>query len=722
MTATAVQPRALSTPRIGWQPLALGAIVLLSIVLYSWGIAAEGWSNTFYSAAVKSMSENATNFLFGSFDPAGVVTVDKPPMAFWPQVVSSWIFGYHGWALLLPEIIEGAAAVFLLHRTVRRWAGENVALLAALILAITPVTVAIDRSVNPDAALTLLCVAAAYALTRSVESGITSRSATKWLLQAAFWVGCGFVTKMLAGWMIIPALVLAYLVGRNASWGRRLLDLLGAAVVLLVSSLWWVALTAWWPGQKPYIGGSTDGSAWDLIVGYNGLGRVFGEGSGPGSGAGRGGTAAGDLAAGGFPGAGGPPGGGGPGGGGPGGTAFGGQSGLFRMFGESAGGQISWLLPLCLLVLVVVAVLGFRSWRAKGPAQHTVRAGWMLWGSWLVIIALVFSFQSGIFHPYYTTQLAPAVAALAAGGLALLWRYRESRFAWTLLPLGIALTAVWAWVVISRDTSWNGWLRYAVVIAALLAIGGLALVRFSGALPAAGLRAVGVVGLVAVLLTPLVWSGATAFAGGGGGMGATIPMAGPSSSGFGGGRPGAGGRGGLGGFGGPGAPGGPGATGAPSAPGVPGAPGATGSAAEAELAEMMRGGRGNEDGSLTAEQQKILDYAVKNAHGAQIVMAVEGGSMASSGYIINSDATVIGMGGFSGTDNAPSVDLLKSWKAAGKLGFVLESESGRGGGGGFGRGGESSARTTWVKQNCHAVPASAYGSTGTQTLYDCVSS
>ncbi|SEP39532.1 ArnT family glycosyltransferase [Amycolatopsis saalfeldensis] len=721
MTATAVQPRALSTPRIGWQPLALGAIVLLSIVLYSWGIAAEGWSNTFYSAAVKSMSENATNFLFGSFDPAGVVTVDKPPMAFWPQVVSSWIFGYHGWALLLPQILEGAGAVFLLHRTVRRWAGENVALLAALILAITPVTVAIDRSVNPDAALTLLCVAAAYALTRSVESGITSRSATKWLLQAAFWVGCGFVTKMLAGWMIIPALVLAYLFGRNASWGRRLLDLLGAAVVLLVSSLWWVALTAWWPGQKPYIGGSTNGSAWDLIVGYNGLGRVFGEGgSGPGgrgaSGGGfpgggvpnggvpAGGAPTGGFPGGGFPGAGGPGGpGGGPGGGGPGGAAFGGQSGLFRMFGESAGGQISWLLPLCLLALVVVAVLGFRAWRAKAPARHTVRAGWVLWGSWLVIIALVFSFQSGIFHPYYTTQLAPAVAALAAGGLALLWRYRESRFAWTLLPLGIALTAGWAWVVISRDTSWNGWLRYAVVIAALLAIGGLVLVRFSGALPAAGVRAVGVVGLVAVLLTPLVWSGATAFAGGGGGMGATIPMAGPGSSGF-------------GGFGG-------GRAGGRDRPGATGAPGAAGSAAEAEIMEMMRGRGGNEDGSLTAEQRKILDYAVKNAHGAQIVMAVEGGSMASSGYIINSDTTVIGMGGFSGTDNAPSVDLLNSWKAAGKLGFVLESEGGRGmGGGGFGRGGASAERTTWVKQNCHAVPASAYGSTGTQTLYDCVSS
>jgi 4-amino-4-deoxy-L-arabinose transferase-like glycosyltransferase len=667
--------------------MTLGAIVVLALVLYGWGLGSAGWSNTFYSAAIKSMSENATNFLFGSFDPVGVVTVDKPPMAFWPPVVSTWIFGYHGWALLLPQVLEGAGAVFLLHRTVRRWAGENVALLAALILAVTPVTVAIDRSTNPDAMLTLLCVAAAYALTRSVESGISSRSATKWLLQAAFWVGCGFVTKMLAGWMILPALVLAYLVGRDASWGRRLLDLLGAAVVLLVSSLWWVALTAWWPGQKPYIGGSTDGSAWNLIIGYNGLGRVFGEGSGPGSGA--------------------PAGGGGSFGGGA--TTFGGSSGLFRMFGDSAGGQISWLLPLCLLVLVVVAVTGFRKWRSKAPAEHFARAGWVLWGSWLVILALVFSFQDGTFHPYYTTQLAPAVAALAAGGLAVLWRYRrDPGYAWTLLPAAIALTAVWAWVLISRDTSWNGWLRYAVVVAALLAIGGLVIARFSGSLPGTGVLAIGVVGLVAVLLTPAVWSAGTAFASGGGGISASIPTAGPQSSGF-------GGRGG--GF--PG--GGPGGAPGGARGGVPGATGGTGTPDAGEMMAAMSALRGNPDGGLTSAQQKILDYVVKNASGAQIVMAVEGGSKAASGYIINSDATVIGMGGFLGSDNAPSVDLLAGWKASGKLGFVLDSGMSRGFGGGSGQAGPSAQRTTWVKQNCKVVPASAYGGTSTQTLYNCVS-
>lgn len=695
MTAVAVPIPSLSAVRARWQPLALGVIVVVSIVLYSWDLGSEGWSNPFYSAAVKSMSENLTNFLFGAFDPAGVVTVDKPPMAFWPQVVSSWIFGYHGWALLLPQVLEGAAAVFLLHRTVRRWAGENVALLAALILAITPVTVAIDRSTNPDTMLTLLCVAAAYALTRSVEPGIAARSATKWLLQAAFWVGCGFVSKMLAGWMIAPALILAYLVGRDASWGRRLLDLLGAAAVLLASSLWWVALTAWWPGQKPYIGGSTDGSAWDLIIGYNGLGRLFGDGAGMPSGGG--------VPGGGLPdGAELPAGNGSPNGGFGGmSTMFGGQSGLFRMFGDSAGGQISWLLPICLLVLVVVAATGFRRWRTKAPADHSARANWVLWGSWLVILALVFSLQGGTFHPYYTTELAPAVAALTAGGLAVLWRLRRNPgAAWLLLPTAIALTAGWAWVVISRDSSWNGWLRYAVVFLALLAIGGLVLVRFSGSLPTAAVRTAGVAGLSAVLLAPFVWSIGTAVAGGGG----AIPMAGPAVPG-------------LGGL---------------SSGDFSNAGGPAGTPGSADPAGMLTEIMGGMLGRLGAEQQKILDYAVKNAHGAEIVMAVEGGSMASSSYIIDSDATIIGMGGFSGVDNAPSVDLLTSWKAAGKLAFVLGSEprsarrpsAGTGASpGGFSGGlaqlDASSARTTWVRSNCSAVPASAYGGTGTSTLYAC---
>jgi 4-amino-4-deoxy-L-arabinose transferase-like glycosyltransferase len=696
-----------------WRTYALGAILVGATVLYGWDIWGSGWGNEFYSAAVKSMSQGLTNFVFGSFDPAGVVTVDKPPMGLWPQVVSVWIFGWHAWALALPQAIEGVAAVFLLHRTVRRWAGENAALIAAAALALTPITVAIDRVNNPDAALTLLCVAAAYAFTRSVEVGIPARSATKWLLQAAFWIGCGFLTKSLAAWMIVPALAVGYLFGRNASWGRRIADVLAAGGVLLASSFWWVLLTVVWPGPKPYVGGSTDGGELSLIFGYNGLGRVFGEGVGRGGGAGGaggfpGGADPGGAAGGGFPGGAAPGGTGGfPGGGGRGGGGgFGGfaeGNGITRMFGEQVGGQISWLMPLGLFVLAIVAVTGVLAWRRKLPADHPFgadhqrRAGWLMWGAWLIVLSLVFSFQQGIFHQYYTTQLAPAVGALTGAGLVLLWRhYRHPvGFSWLLLPAGIALTAVWAWVLVSRDTSWNGWLRYAVAVVAVIAVLGLVLAKV---LNTAGARVAAVLGIVTVLLAPGVWSAAAAVdsasAGGPGGL----ATAGP---------PGGGGPGGPGGRQG----GGPGGFG-----GFPGGQQPSPEQLE-QLEQRFGGGRGGRGGStLTAEDRKILDYVTKNAPNAKIKLAVEGGAMASETFIVNSDVTVIGMGGFMGTDNAPSVDLLKQWQSEGSLGFVLAGETGGFGGRG---GGVAQERTQWVQQNCQVVPASAYGG-GTQTLYDCL--
>jgi 4-amino-4-deoxy-L-arabinose transferase-like glycosyltransferase len=731
-----------------WRPYALGAILVVATLLYGWDIWGSGWGNEFYSAAVKSMSQGLTNFVFGSYDPAGVVTVDKPPMGLWPQVVSVWIFGWHAWALALPQAVEGVAAVFLLHRTVRRWAGENVALIAAAALALTPITVAIDRVNNPDAALTLLCVAAAYAFTRSVEVGIPARSATKWLLQAAFWVGCGFLTKSLAAWMIVPALAVGYLFGRDASWGRRIGDLLAAGGVLLVSSFWWVLLTVVWPSPKPYVGGSTDGGELSLIFGYNGLGRVFGEGIGrggpgggggfprtgggtggfpgsgtgggggfpgggtggggfPGGGTGGGAFPGGGTGGGGFPGGGGTGGGGGFGGGRGGGGGFGGFSqgnGITRMFGQEVGGQISWLMPLCLFVLAVVAVVGVLSWRRKLPADHQRRAGWFMWGSWLIVLSLVFSFQQGIFHQYYTTQLGPAIAALTGAGLALLWRhYRHPvGFSWLLFPAGIALTAVWAWVLVSRDTSWNGWLRYAVAAVAAIAVIGLVLAKLMNV---PGARVAAVLGIVAVLLAPGVWSAAAAVDSGSAGGPAGMATAGPPGGGF-------------GGFGGGGRRGGDGRGEQPS---------------PEQMEQLMQRFGGGD--TFTADQQKLLDYVTKNAPNARIKLAVEGGARPSEAYIVHSDVTVIGMGGFMGGDDAPSVDLLKQWQSQGQLGFVLTSAAG---GGGFGPGGGvAEQRTQWVQQNCKAVPSSAYGVTtsstsdqggfagggrfgGAQTLYDCL--
>jgi 4-amino-4-deoxy-L-arabinose transferase-like glycosyltransferase len=600
------------------------------------------------------MSANLTNFVFGSFDSLGVVTVDKPPMAFWPMVASAAIFGYRGWSLLLPQVVEGVAAVLLLHRTVRLWAGEHAALLAALVLALTPVTVAINRDTNPDTLMVLLLVAAAYAFTRSVQPEVQPGRATRWLLLAAMFLGLGFVTKMLQAWIVIPAFALAYLVGCASPLRRRVLDLLAAGAALLASSMWWVALVTFWPGSKPYIGGSTDGSVLNLVINYNGLGRIVGREAG---GHWAGGTRDG----------------------------FGGAASLTRLFGAQVGGQISWLLPLCLLILAAVVIAGIFQ---RCPGTQAYRAGWFLWGGWLLLVGLVLSLAQGGFHPYYTTEMAPAVAAVTAAGVAAMWRCyrRPDGYQWLLFPTAVVLTAAWAWVLVSRDLSWHGWLRDAVtavaVVAVLLLVAARVRVSRKTRVPVlrktrlsgTGMtRTAGALGVVALLLAPGVWSAATAFAATGG----ALAQAGPPRSAFGPGR-----------FGSP----------------------------RHDLPVQLPGAMA---GDLTSDQRKILNYAVVNSGGAPITLAVQGGAMVAEPFLIHSDAVIVGMGGFSGQDPAPTVATLEQWVQHGQLRFVL------GGGRGMpdrgSRGGVSAQRSQWLQQHCAAVDPARYGGASRAgILYDCL--
>ncbi|KUL21438.1 hypothetical protein ADL15_50735 [Actinoplanes awajinensis subsp. mycoplanecinus] len=675
---------------------------MVAAILHGWALGSLGWANSYYSAAVKSMGTTWTNFLFGAFDPAGVVTVDKPPAALWPQVLSTKLFGLHGWALVLPQAIEGVLTVWLLYLVVRRWAGPGAGLIAAAVLTLTPITVAIDRDNNPDTLLLLVLVAAAYALTRALPDG-----SLRWLCLCGFLVGVGFLTKMLAAWMVVPAFALAWLFGATGSWWARIRRLLVAGAVLVASSLWWVALVAVWPGDRPYIGGSTDGGAWDLVVGYNGLGRVFGE-SGSG---GMGGM--------------------------PGGISFGGAAGWGRLFNEQVAAQISWLLPACAVALLVAVVVGVLHRRGVVSAGAPLAvSGWLLWGGWLLVCGAVFSTQQGIFHPYYTTQLAPAAGALCGGLAVTLWRAHRAGARWVLpvVAVTVAGSVSWAVVVLSRSPSWYSWLRWTVAALAVLAVLLLAAaVLHRRMLPAAVTAA-----LAAILLAPgfaaasVTWSSSA--------MGGTNPTAGPASVPF--GRGGSGGPGGMAGrpdgspdFGTP--PSGAGdadtPAGLPDQPGAAGLPDMPGGAGPADLpggvgfpggGGRMPGGFGGSQG-LTAPQRAILDFAVDGSGDARIKLAIEGGAMAASAYILDSDATVIGMGGFSGMDDAPSLTQLQKWVGAGELRYVLGTAMGRGMGGREMPGtdaGPAQQRSAWLTATCAVVPAGDYG--GEQDgsiLYDCAS-
>lgn len=292
-----------------------------------------------------------------------------------------------------------------------------------------------------------------------------------------------------------------------------------------------------------------------------------------------------------------------------------------------------------------------------------------MWGSWLLVTAAVFSSAKGTFHAYYTTMLAPAIAAIGAAGLMMFWR--STGFARFLLPLGVAITAVWAFVVSSHTPNWFGWTRWTVAGIAAVAVIGLLTERASIRRPALAAA------LVAALLTPAVWAVDIAHQPVGFGI---SPTAGPKD---------------------------PGAKPPPPAAVQPGKPAPPPSV----LLTLLAWGTGYQ-GKLTAEQQRLLTYAEQHGGGAQITLAVAAPASVTAPFIIDSDEVVIGMGGFSGVGNAPSPDQLQHWVSEGRLKFVLGISGGSPG--------DRSGRQQWIKQHCSSVDPKVYGGGGSaHTLYEC---
>lgn len=506
---TATDPR---PPWRSWRRWGIWALLCATAVLYLWGLDRSGWANSFYSAAVQAGATDWTAWFYGSSDAANSITVDKPPLSLMVMGLSARIFGLNYWSVLVPQALMGVASVGLLYLGIKRWYGPAAGLFAGAMLAVTPVAALMFRFNNPDALLVLLLVAAAYAMVRAIE-----HASPAWIALAGVLVGLGFMAKMLQAFLVLPAFAITYLIVAPTGMLKRLRDLTVAAAAMVVAGGWWVGVVELTPASmRPYIGGSQTNSALDLLLGYNGLGRITGNEVGS-----VGGAAA----------AAGPGGGAGPG--------FGGDTGVGRLLDAAWAGGIAWFLPAALVMGLAALWL-----TRRGPRTDLLRAGTLLWGLWGLVTWGVFSFASGIIHEYYAIALAPALAALVAIGTSIGWAQRDRLSARLLLAAGLISAAVTtAWVMAQA----GGW--YAVTGLILGGVGAVAAVALGS--PYALDRTVGRTALItaaaAILIGPAIFSGQTALASQSGSLPAISPVLAGSSVGGPGGGPGAAPQGGAGG-------------------------------------------------------------------------------------------------------------------------------------------------------------------------------
>ena len=634
-----------------WERPALLALLVATAALYLYGLGRSGWANSFYSAAAQAGSASWKAFFYGSSDAASSITVDKTPAALWVMALSLRSFGLSSWSILVPQALMGVGSVALLYATVKRWSGPVAGLIAGAVLALTPVAVLMFRFNNPDALLVLVLVAAAYATVRATE-----RASARWLVLAGALVGAGFLTKMLQALLVVPALAVVYLVAAPTTVRRRIGHLLAAGLALLVSAGWWVAIVELVPASaRPYIGGSQHNSILELILGYNGLGRLTGDETGS------------------------------VGGGAFGGTGMWGQTGPGRLFDSEIGGQVAWLLPAALILLVAGLVV-----TGRRPRTDRTRAALLLWGGWLLVTGLTFSFMAGIFHAYYTVALAPAIGALVGIGATVLWRRRDGA---VLLAITLAVTAAWSYVLLVRSAEFLPWLAPAVLVGGLAAALGLLLVRSVPRRIAAVLAGAGLVVALAGPAAYAVDTAATPHTG-------SIPSAGPAVAGASGGPGGGfgGGRPPQGGFGG-GLPGGP--------AGFPGGPGGFGSGPGATGGPAGGAGGGLLNGSTPSADMIALLRADADSY-TWVAAAI--GSNNASGYQLATGEPVMAIGGFNGTDPSPTLAQFQQYVAAGKIHYFISG----GTGGGTGTGGSAAAQEIagWVGQNFTATTV------GGATVYD----
>ncbi len=684
-----------------WQRLALGGIMLVSIFMNFFQLGKNGFG-TFYPPAVRSMMDNWHNFFFASYDPGGFVTVDKPPVGFWLQVFSSKIFGFTPVSVLLPQAIAGVLSVLLLYHLVQRHFGTIAGLLAALGLALSPISIVANRNVTIDSTLALVLLLGAWAVLLAAETG-----RLRWLLLAAALVGLGFNVKMLEAYLVVPAFGLLYLLAAPKRLSTRILHLVLATVVLLVVSFSWIEAVDLTPAsQRPYVGSTQDNSELSLALGYNGIERLLGRFGGGGGGfrptgatnrtgnTGTNGTTPTNR----------------NGGTGNGGTANSGTTaaqqrqqlggGLFdigdpgplRLFTVPLAGQIVWILPLALLGLLALA------WQRRPKFQVDLQQkSMLLWGTWLLTTAIFFS-VAGFFHQYYMTEMAPAIAALFGIGLVVMWRdYRRGGWRSWLLPIAIAATIAEQIYVLASYPTWGQVLIPILavlgILAVLVLVGVKIMPRFGRnasstrlLLPALG------IGVLALMLTPIVW--------------AAIPIFQSTQ------------------------------------------------ADQLTAGPVQTGGFGGARGGAANSNTKLISYLEANQGNTKFLVAVPS-SMSGDSIILATNKPVMALGGFSGGDPILTTNQLATLISNGTVRFFLlnaprtgqqippqildqlpaqfRNAARNGFAGGFG--GQQSAVTSYVSKHCTVVPTSEwqqtssssgtpsigsfFGRGGANQLYDC---
>jgi 4-amino-4-deoxy-L-arabinose transferase-like glycosyltransferase len=683
-------------------------IVVIAAFLNGYNIWSDRYANTYYTTAVASMLKNFHNFFFGSLDSAGSVTIDKPPLTFWIQTFSAYIFGLHGWSVILPQALAGVGSVLLIYFLVKPTFGLTAARLGALGFALTPVVAVVSRTNNIDSMLVFTLLIATWLLFRSIKKN------SFWSLLSSFAViGLAFNMKMLQAYMVLPGYYIFFLMAAKYNWKKKFALLAGATVLMVAISLSWAVVVDSMPkSERPYIGSSQTNSVLELAFGYNGISRLTGN-QGPGVGQNNSknqeqksnhsinpstktnGDTQGDPRFG--ENGGNPPNGGTSGGnfGGPTGSQGGGNAqGMFgtgakgplRLFQSGLSGQASWILPFIIFAFIGL-LADIRRKNITLKQQET-----FFWLAWLLPAAVFFS-VAGFFHQYYLIMLAPPIAAIfGMGAVKLVEDYRNNT-GWKswLLPIAVILTTALQWYIIHPyEATIGSGLSNGVIVTGMAF--SIVLILFKSR--EKGLKYnTTVAGLLVMLIGPLYWASTPITFG----ENSMTPQAGPSAGD------------GMGGMGGP-----PGRamTAFNAQAGGPNGNSSTQNSQNQTIVNNqpqpnnspLLSNLGRKQGGMNREalDQKTLKYLKEHNTGEKYLFATTSYQTAAP-YIIDKGELVITMGGFSGNDPVYSVAKIKELVSSGKVKFFLISNRG-------GMGGQSSAIITWIEQHGEKIPSTKWQS------------